>query len=811
MVDESPSVGRYQVPSDILVSGWENKKHGFKEESRTSAAITLSTGETKLVLYFQPFSLAISVKGVAALQINSRNLLNFEHRRHKQADDPAGYWEESWMGHTDSKPKGPEAISLDLVFPGFQHVYGIPERATSLSLRSTNGAAPYGEPYRLYNLDVFEYLDDHPFGLYGSIPVMLAHKKGLTVGVFWLNAAEMFVDVVKTRSEVGTQWIAESGIVDLFVFTGGSAPAVLSSYARVAGTTALPQLFSLGYHQCRWNYKDEADVKMVDSGFDTHEIPYDVLWLDIEHTNGKRYLTWDSSLFPRPVEMQEDLASRGRQMVTIVDPHVKRDSSYYIFSEAETAGHFVKNKHGSDFDGWCWPGSSSYLDVTSPAVRDWWAQQFTLDKYKGSTKHLYIWNDMNEPSVFNGPEITMQKDNLHYGNVEHRDNHNLFGIYYHMGTAEGLKLRGSRVDLENGDRPFVLSRAFFSGTQRVGPIWTGDNAAQWSHLKVSVPMLLTLGLTGLPYSGADVGGFFGNPDAELMTRWYQVGIYYPFFRGHAHLETQRREPWLFGEDTTARIRTAIRGRYTLLPYIYTLFRFANTSGLPILRPLWYEFPDNEDVFAVEEEFMVGSAMLVKPIVAPGVSSVDVTLPAGARWYDALSGAVLPARTRSQRVQVTLDAIPVYYRGGSIVPLRERPRRSSVAQAADPYTLVVALDDKGEASGSLYVDDGRSFAFQQGRYLHRDFTFKSLKLTSTVRLESGVPNGTLTVPTTIERVVFLGLPSLKRGYKALIGGKHAVQLETGPLTMLAPHHENAVVLRKPGLPVTYDWQVEIVAL
>ncbi|GIL86778.1 hypothetical protein Vretimale_15637 [Volvox reticuliferus] len=811
MVDESPSVGRYQVPSDVLVSGWENKKQGFKEESRTSASITLSTGETKLVLNFQPFSLAISIKGVPALQINSRNLFNFEHRRQKQESDPAGYWEESWMGHTDSKPKGPEAISLDLVFPGFNHVYGIPERATSLSLRSTNGAAPYGEPYRLYNLDVFEYLDDHPFGLYGSIPMMLAHKKGLTVGVFWLNAAEMFVDVVKTRSDVGTQWVAESGIVDLFVFTGGSAPAVLSSYARVAGTTALPQLFALGYHQCRWNYKDEVDVKMVDAGFDSHEIPYDVLWLDIEHTNGKRYLTWDSSLFPRPVEMQEDLASRGREMVTIVDPHVKRDSSYYIFSEAEKAGHFVKNKHGSDFDGWCWPGSSSYLDVTSPVVREWWAQQFTLDKYKGSTKHLYIWNDMNEPSVFNGPEITMQKDNLHYGNVEHRDNHNLFGIYYHMGTAEGLKLRGSQVDPENGDRPFVLSRAFFSGTQRVGPIWTGDNAAQWSHLKVAVPMLLTLGLTGLPYSGADVGGFFGNPDAELMTRWYQVGIYYPFFRGHAHLETQRREPWLFGEDTTTRIRTAIRGRYILLPYIYTLFRFANTSGLPILRPLWYEFPDNEDLFAVEEEFMVGSAMLVKPIVAPGVSSVDVTLPAGARWYDALSGAVVPARTRSQRVQVTLDAIPVYYRGGSIVPLRERPRRSSAAQAADPYTLIVALDEKGEASGSLYVDDGRSFAFQQGRYLHRDFTFKSLKLSSTVHAELGVPNGTLTVPTTIDRVVFLGLPSSKRGYKALIGGKHAALLETGPLTMLAPQHENAVVLRKPGLPVSYDWQVEIVAL
>jgi alpha 1,3-glucosidase len=161
-------------------------------------------------------------------------------------------------------------------------------------------------------------------------------------------------------------------------------------------------------------------------------------------------------------------------------------------------------------------------------VREWWAGKFALDQYKGSTKDLYIWNDMNEPSVFNGPEVTMQKDLIHHGGVEHREVHNAFGMSYHAATADGIKRR-------NNERPFVLSRAFFAGTQRVGPIWTGDNKADWDHLRVSIPMVLTLGLTGLTFSGADVGGFFENPDAELMTRWYQLGIYYPFFRGHAHL------------------------------------------------------------------------------------------------------------------------------------------------------------------------------------------------------------------------------------------------------------------------------------
>jgi alpha 1,3-glucosidase len=293
------------------------------------------------------------------------------------------------------------------------------------------------------------------------------------------------------------------------------------------------------------------------------------------------------------------------QMVNIVDPHIKRDTAWPLFKEAEDKGLYVQNKDGADFDGWCWPGSSSYLDMTAPEVRSWWADRFSTAKYGGSTRDLYIWNDMNEPSVFNGPEISMPKDALHAGGHEHRDVHNVYGYFYHMGTAEGLKRRGFQEWGTDGDRPFVLSRAFFSGTQRIGAIWTGDNAARWSHLEVSVPMLLTLGVSGLPFSGADIGGFFGNPDAELATRWYQAGAYNPFFRGHAHLEAARREPWLFGDEATVRIRDAIRRRYRLLPQLYTLFAAANVSGAPIMRPLWYEFPEDGEVFGEDKIFMLG--------------------------------------------------------------------------------------------------------------------------------------------------------------------------------------------------------------
>ena len=335
------------------------------------------------------------------------------------------------------------------------------------------------------------------------------------------------------------------------------------------------------YHQCRWNYKDEQDVYFVHGKFEELDYPYDVLWLDIEHTDGKRYFTWDDNLFPNPEQMQERLWSQGRRMVTIIDPHIKRDDHYYIHKEATSKGLYIKDKDGQkDFDGWCWPGASSYLDFTSEHVRSWWADQFAYDRYKGSTPSLFTWNDMNEPSVFNGPEVSMQKDLLNLNGEEHREWHNLYGMLFQRATMEG-QIRRNKPD-ENV-RPFVLTRAFFAGSQRYGAIWTGDNAAEWSHLEIAAPMLLSLNVGALSFVGADVGGFFGNTDAELMTRWMQAGAYTPFFRGHAHHDAKRREPWMFGEETMVRLRKAAMARYALLPYWYTIFREAGTTGMPVMR------------------------------------------------------------------------------------------------------------------------------------------------------------------------------------------------------------------------------------
>jgi alpha 1,3-glucosidase len=499
--------------------------------------------------------------------------------------DTEGMWEEKFGDHVDSKPFGPMSVGGDIVFPQSKHLFGLPEHASGTQLKSTTGnGSYYKEPYRLYNLDVFEYELDETMSLYGEVPLIVSQSKiSDTVGVFWFNPTETFVDVKEPENNaegIQTHWISESGILDLFLLPGPSPKALYEQYGRLTGYTPMPPMFSLGYHQCRWNYRDEADVFQVDEKFDELDYPYDVLWLDIEHTDGKRYFTWDKNQFPSPLAMQEKLSNHGRKMVTIVDPHIKRDDNYYIHKEATAKGLYVKDKSSDkDYDGWCWPGSSSYLDFTDAKVRNWWADQFAYDKYTGSSSSLFIWNDMNEPSVFNGPEVSMQKDLRNLNGIEHREWHNLYGILFHRATSEGLIQR----DGAGNSRSFVLSRSFFAGSQRYGAIWTGDNKSSWDHLKISTPMLLSLNVAALSFVGADVGGFFGNPDAELMTRWMQVGAYQPFFRGHAHHDAKRREPWMFGEEWMSKMRNAAIARYALLPYWYNVFRESNVSGMPVMR------------------------------------------------------------------------------------------------------------------------------------------------------------------------------------------------------------------------------------
>ena len=727
-------------------------------------------------------------------------------------DTEFGLWTETFSSHTDSKPLGPTSLGFDATFPSASHVYGIPEHASSLALKATvpsggpGGTTEYSEPYRLYNLDVFEYELDNSMALYGSIPFMIAHgANGASAGVFWHNPSETYVDILKHaapggRGGVSTRWMSESGVWDLSLIPGPTGKGVISAYTSLTGTQTLPPLFALGYHQCRWNYKDEPDVYAVDAKFEEHAFPYDVLWLDIEHTDGKRYFTWDAALFPTPAAMQNKLAVRGHKMVTIIDPHIKKDGAYSVHKEAAERGYYVRNAADGEYDGWCWPGSSGYLDFTSPVVRNWWAGQFALDKYAGSTTSLYTWNDMNEPSVFNGPEVSMHKDARSLAGVEHREWHNLYGFYQQMASAAGQVARSEGANA----RAFVLSRAFFAGSQRHGAIWTGDNDAKWEHLAAAAPMLLTIGAAGLTFSGADVGGFFHNPTTELMRWWYQAGSWQPFFRAHAHIETARREPWLFGDETLGALRSIVRTRYTYLPFWYTLFAEAAATGLPVMRPLWLEYPMDTAVFSMDDQWLVGSDILVKPIIVAGAVHVDVYFPGSAPWYDVVTGGKVPGGSGIVQVDAPLSKIPVFQRGGSIVPQQTRPRRAASLMAADPYTLVVALDGLGRAEGKLYLDDGATLDYaKKSLFRLRSFSFApgADGRSSYVMRSTLIGGSKLYAPdNAIERIVVMGLG---RAPVAVLDteSKRALEFEYDAT-------KDAVTIRKPGVKVAYDWAVEL---
>ncbi|KAJ2666496.1 hypothetical protein IW148_000984 [Coemansia sp. RSA 1199] len=779
---------------------------GVHTVSYDSSTVVGSNATFSVRMTERPWTLTYLVDGKPSVQLNTKGFFRFEHLRRKPEDAPEGEWEERFGSWTDTKPRGPESFGMDIGFAGAEHVYGIPEHSSPLSLRATRGKDAYDQPYRLYNLDVFEYELDNPMALYGSVPLMLAHSADATAGVLWLNAAETWVDVEHVRSGlfrrsagVDTHWISEAGVLDVFVLPGPHARDVFAQYAELVTPTPLPREFALGYHQCRWNYLDSADVLGVSAGLHTHDIPYDVIWLDIEHTDGKRYFTWDAAKFPDPIAMQHALALDGHRLVTVVDPHVKHDPAYAVWSDANARGLFVKARDGSDFQGWCWPGDSNWLDCFNPNATAWLGEQYALDRYNGSTTSLFVWNDMNEPSVFNGPEITMDKDAVHHGGWEHRQVHNVNGMLYHKATADGLRARETPVL-----RPFVLSRAYFAGSQRYGAIWTGDNTATWEHLRASVPMVLSNNVAGIHFVGADVGGFFGNPDSQLLTRWYQLGIWYPFFRAHAHIDTKRREPWLLGEPYLTHIRSAIRQRYRLLPYLYTLFRETSLTGLPLLRPMWVEFPRESSLFAEDSAFMVGSAIMVAPVTTAEAQSVRVVFPSHEIWYDMHSHAAYSAPLTHQFAVQLADTL-VFARGGSIVPTRERRRRSSALMQRDPFTLYVYASRTGSASGQLYVDDGESYDYESGSFIERDLIFANATLESRSSVRSGTyveqsAFAAAMAAVRIERVVVVGLLRAFTTATVVEGDQErTVDISCG---------DTECTIRDPAVLITNDWAIRL---
>lgn len=580
---------------------------------------------------------------------------------------------------------------------GDSHFYGLGEKTSYLDKQ--------GESYTMWNSDVYAPHVPEIEALYESIPFMIHMKNGRSYGVFLDNPARTTFDMRTSQKMYTVQ--CSVGDFDLYIMDGPDMKEVISQYTALTGRMPLPAQWAIGYHQSRYSYMNQEEVLELARTFRAKQIPCDVIFLDIHYMDEYRVFTFDSERFPDPKGMMEELKTMGFRIVPIVDPGVKQDARYPIYRDGVLNDYFCKKIEGDMFIGNVWPGASAFPDFTDDKVQKWWGENH---KYYVDLGIQGIWNDMNEPAVFNDSK-TMDLDVVHKNNGKlktHEELHNIYGMLMSKATYEGLK------EQMDGDRPFVLTRAGYSGVQRYAAVWTGDNRSFWEHMAMAIPMVLNLGLSGIPFAGPDIGGFAHHTSGELLARWTQMGVFFPYCRNHSAIQTLRQEPWSFGPEVEEICRTYISMRYRFMPYLYNLFYKASVTGMPVIRPLVLEYPNDPLVTNLCDQFLLGSDIIVAPIYRPNTVSRSVYLPEGV-WYDYWTNERLEGG-RHILADAPLDKLPMYVRAGAIIP--EAP----VTQSADEYALSDSLifnmygtDAISTSSYTLYEDDGKTFAYQNDSY------------------------------------------------------------------------------------------------
>jgi len=544
--------------------------------------------------------------------------------------------------------------------------------------------------------------------MYKAIPVYLAVRPGgPAYGLYFNNTWRSSFDL---RMPGQLMYQAEAGELDYYLVYGPTPSEVTEKFAALLGHMPLPPRWSLGYHQSRWSYTPDQEVRRIAAELRRRKLPCDVLHLDIDYMDGYRVFTWDKERFPNPARLAADLRAQGFRLVSIIDPGVKSDPDYAVYRSGLEQDYFIRDASRQVVHRYVWPDDSVFPDFSRPEVRAWWGE---LQRTLTDSGIAGIWNDMNEPVVFSlpfsqgGGSVGSLPVDCPQGppdeRTTHAEVHNLYGSGMAQASYEGL------LKLRPEDRPFNLCRSGFAGIQRWTASWMGDNASSWEHLEMSLPQLMNMGLSGTPFVGVDIGGFTDHATPELFARWIEAGILYPFCRGHSAIGTIQQQPWDFGEQVEAIARKYLELRYRLLPYLYTLFYQAHTTGQPILRPLLYHFPDDPAVFHLHDQAMLGPSLMAAPIVQPGRHARSVYLPAGV-WYDYWTSERLEG-AGTILAPAPLDHLPLYVRAGAALPLGPLMAYTD-EKPLDPLTLEVY---PGNGQFDLYEDDGHSFAYQHGEF------------------------------------------------------------------------------------------------
>ena len=589
-----------------------------------------------------------------------------------------------------------------------------------------------------WNTDAFGY-DSQTESLYQSHPWVLAVRAdGTSFGVLADTPGRVVIDLAD-----GIEFRAQGPAFPIVVLEGDSPQAVLKSLADLVGHMPLPPRWALGFQQCRYSYAPESEVREIATSLREREIPCDVLWMDIDYMDQYRSFTFDPRGFPDPRGMTQALRAQGFRNVWILDPGIKRESGQFVYDQGTRGDHWIKTSSGEPFVGKVWPGECVFPDFTRSVTRAWWSR-LTAD-FADQAGADGIWNDMNEPAVFETRNKSMPETNRHEADPElggpgpHARYHNLYGMLMARATFEGL--RASRPER----RPFVLSRANHMGGQRYAAAWTGDNRANPDHLRMAVPMVLNLGLSGQPFAGPDIGGYADPLTGEEYAAWIGMGALMPFSRAHTEKGNIRKEPWSFGPRIEAIAKRAIETRYRLLPYLYTVFEEAARTGLPVARPAFFTDPGASWLRAHDHEFLLGDDVLVT-----------------ARWGDVSRGRTCladdPARWRALALipgEASAFLPTVSIRAGAIVPTGPVMQWSDQSPLTD-MELLVSLDAEGRAEGTLYEDAGDGYGYEQGEYARTRF---AARLDGEVVRVTRETSGSFALPSARRyRITLLGAPA-----------------------------------------------------
>lgn len=600
------------------------------------------------------------------------------------------------------------------------HFFGFGEKMGFLDKRGRN--------MKMMNMDNPLHTPDLD-PMYISIPffIVLSPKKP-AMGFYVNSTSRSFFNM---KNDSYTFGVEDAGI-EFYAIYGPTVADVIEHFTAIVGRIPMPPAWALGYQQSRWSYTTAQEALDVSRKMRKDGIPCDVIYLDIDYMKGYRVFTWGDG-FNDPKTFVDEMRKNGFKVVVIMDPGVKEEDGYKVYESGKAINAFTKSENGDNFTGYVWPGKCVFPDFLRSDVRQWWALQHK-DLFEADVAG--IWNDMNEPSIvwtdtntkelkdllsIDEPmsfalleklkEFTFQKDYAH--KITHMDDlnkkwphlkvRNVYALLEAMATTKAFEI------YRPNERPFILSRSGFASIQKYAAVWTGDNSSWWEHLKAEMPISMGLGLSGVSFCGADVGGFGGNTTAELLVRWTEIGAFLPFFRNHSAIGTKHQEPWAFGEDVERILKKYIKMRYELFPYLYTLFFQSHKSGIPMMRPLLMYDQNDENLYNINDEFMVGNSMIVAPITEPNTTWRSVYFPQG-KWIDVRNEKKYNGK-RVYKIDAPLDEIPVFVKEDSIVP-----RTDSMNYLFEREKMTLYLDFYGQqASTQIYEDDGETLDYKKGIY------------------------------------------------------------------------------------------------